>query len=291
VDFWDTTFNTFPHQPLSPEERKALTPEFKNRTIFLCLNNYPDTDTQKFWHCIYKRLAVKLGKFSELWDLFPYANTQSLLDECDDDTFLIFVEFIFKAQTDPAFTGVGKISPDEINRFFDECDLPYKLTGFNKRRQKIIDYPKVIIRDSEVVYQLSVKPTLDLLRSKQLQGANQEFMDALQHFRQNEFGYCVAMCGSSLESVMKTICVAKGWHKRPNGLTGSDLLKIITRKSSLNPYYVKLNELIHVIRDNESIVHGGEKEIRNPPQHIAQFALNMTASTILFLVDETKPFS
>jgi len=286
MNYWDSTFDTYSNRPMPPGKRKALTTTFKNRILHLCTKCYPQPDTEDFWSGVYDMLAFNTGEFSQVNLIFPYEGVKSLLVKCDDDIFLDFVEYIFKVQTREDFVGIPKISTDDINRFFVECDLPYYLTELEKKRQEIVGHPKVIARDSEVLHQMSIKPTLNLLKNNKLQGANQEFMDALQHYRKNEFGHCVAMCGSSFESVMKTICIAKGWEKKPDSLTGSDLLKIITKESNLKSYYRKLTELTHVIRDNESTVHGGREEIRNPPQHIAQFVINMTASTILVLVDQ-----
>lgn len=273
-------------------KRKALTPEFKNRVLALCSIGYPpNIDRDEFWSSIYQMLAIKMAKFSDIGATFPDQEIKNLLKECNDSDFLDFVEYIFKTQINSEYIFVHKISPSEINKLFDECDLPYHLTDSKKKGRKIVEYPKIITKDSEVLHQSAIKPTLELLQGQHWRSSDEEFGKALQHYRKDEFGDCVAMCGSSLESVMKIICRKKRWGKNPDSMDAGKLLDIIVLNSNLDPFYNKLLELTHVIRNTKSTAHGAGNQARTVPPHIAQFTLNMTASTILLLTEETKPFS
>ena len=228
-----------------------------------------------------------------------FVDVERFLQHCNDENFLDFIEFAFQSQSpSPRSSDANDwISPSEINAFLDVCNLPYYLTDYvfqnqvfpqGGYRRDLVGLPRIIIRDNEVLHQIAIEPSLDLLQDQRWQSANDEFNKALQHFRKNEFEDCAAMCGSTLESVMKIICRAKGWDKNPDNLVASQLLDIIVSKSGLDPFYKKLLELTHVIRNTKSNVHGAGNQSRTVPQHVAQFVINMTAATILLLVTEVN---
>lgn len=263
---------------------------------------------------MHKKLTILMGTpiLSDGHHSSHFREIEEFLHTCSDDNFLDFIEFVFKIQParPPESSAKNYVSPSDINTFFDIDDLPYQITDYvfhynrrtgalrNQRRptptipyRQLIAIPKVIVRDSQVLHQTAIKPTLELLQGQHWRSPNEEFEKALQHYRKREFGDCVAMCGSSLESVMKIICKRKNWENKPDNMDAGKLLDTIVSNSNLDPFYKKLLELTHVIRNAKSTAHGAGNQTRLVPPHIAQFTLNMTASTILLLTEETKPFS
>ena len=133
---------------------------------------------------------------------------------------------------------------------------------------------------------MAIEPTLLLLQGTRWKSANDEFLKALQCLRKQEWGNCVTRCANSLESVMKIVCKEKGWENNPDKLKAARLLRIVIEKSSLDSYYSKLLELPHVLRNEKGEVHGKSEKPSALPEHIANFVVNMTASTILLIVEE-----
>ena len=300
-------FNTFSARSEITGRRKKLTREFRHRVIMLCAEKHyihsAFNSPPQFWAEVHRKLTFLMGTpvLSHEHPSTHFQDIEEFLHTCSDDNFLDFVEFVFQTQTArPAdFNASDYVSPADINTLFDISELPYQVTEYifhtNRRNggfsRHLVAKPKVIVRDSEVLHQTAIEPTLELFRDQQQwQSPNEEFGKALQHYRKNEFGDCVVMCGSSLESVMKIICRKKGWANKPDSLDAGKLLDAIVSNSNLDPYYKKLLELTHVIRNTKSPAHGAGTQSRVVPQHIALFVLNMTASTILLLAEETKPF-
>ena len=116
----------------------------------------------------------------------------------------------------------------DINVFFDEDDLPYYLTNYVVEKQRdekrgfvtsvVTAYPTVIYRENEVLHQMAIEPALSLLEHPRFNNAHEEYLGGLRDYKEGKFKECVAKCASSLESVMKIICVEKNWHKKPTSL-------------------------------------------------------------------------
>lgn len=304
---FDGIFNAFSRRPTPPGERKKLTPEFKNRTLMLCVEkHYVSQGTYsnsppRFWSEIHKKLRFLTGSpsLSDSFSSSHFEDIGSFLSECSDEHFLDFIEFVFQVQdrTPNDAAASAWVNPTDINTFFDVSNLPYYLTKYVWEEERIsrgglkrslVSLPQIVIRDSEVLHQMAIEPTLDLLSGRRWRTANEEFIKALQHYRKKEWEDCVSMCASSVESVMKIVCKEKGWEKKPDSLQAAPLLKIVVKESNLDPYFVKLLELPHVIRNDKSYAHGAGNLDKTLPQHVAQFVVNMTASTILLIVEEAN---
>lgn len=68
-----------------------------------------------------------------------------------------------------------------------------------------------IIRiDSNFIHAESVKPVLALLRQDLYQGANEEFLNAHQHYRHGRHKECLVDALKAFESTLKAICVKRG---------------------------------------------------------------------------------
>ena len=221
-------------------------------------------------------------------------------------------------------TSTLSMQMTRVNKFFNLDELPYPLTEFSIsesrtlrprverflsrirprpkqlgspivsshtqpqalpiRIPKIEAYPQIIRRESEVMYQTAIEPVLILLAGPAFREANREFLDALKDYRNGDYRDCVVDCGSSLESVMKIICEQKRW---PPQRDAGKLLNTILSRTDL-PEFLK-QPLIQtaVIRNELGSAHGAGAEPRTVAKHLAQYAINVTASAILLLVEET----
>ena len=294
---------------------KPLTHEFKNRVLLLCRDTFPRyrdymgvARPSDFWSDIYNRLEYIQAR-SDLSGMYPHSvdmATRDFLSHCEDEHFFDFVELIFQLEilwnSGPGVNALKLV--EDVNRFFEEDDLPYFLTRFvlparspgvahrtihaDNVNVLIEAYPQIICKESEVLHQQAIEPALLLLTDPHFSSANEEFLGALKDYRKGDYRDCVAKCGSSFESVMKVICKRKGWNYSGEG-EATKLLNTILPNTSLDPFYKNLLQLIPIIRNQKSSAHGAGPQPRVVSKHIANFVISSTASAILLLVNETNP--
>jgi len=293
------------------KSRKALTDEFRNRVLILCRDTFSDINEGYNRHDhlteFYEEMNLKLQYLHgtpRLSAISPSASpgedVVKFLSECDDEHFLDFIEFIFISK----YLWRVHADRDELvkqfNQFFTLDDLPYALTqhvwgkkeepsfGGQLREVSYVEhYPKVVRNDDQVIHASAIEPALTLLGSEEFKSANQEFLEALEDFRKGDFGDSLTKCGSAFESTMKMICDRKGWPYRQAD-TSATLLKTILPRSSLESYFEQPLLIIATLRNRLSKSHGAGVQKRATPEHIAQFAINATASAILLLIQETR---
>ena len=177
-----------------------------------------------------------------------------------------------------------KITPEaavvELNERFQEHGIGYKFEA-----------NQIIRIDSELVHTDIIKPTLSLLSRADFSGANQEFLSAHEHYRHGKNKECLVDCLKAFESTMKTICTIKKWRIDANA-TASALIKACMDNellpASMQTQFSSLRSLLEsgvpTIR-NKNGGHGQGVIPVDVPQYLAKYALNLTASNILFLVD------
>ena len=284
---------------------KPLTQEFRVRVFQLCADTFFDEFPSKFWAEMHRNLGYSHGRPSLTGRRMDSEKVDVLtfLSQCSDEHFFDFIEFICQSRSFQGLSyGIAKDQfVNDINEFLRIDDLPYSLTGFVREEvQKenssggtftiieTVSYPQIIRRDSEALHQTAIQPTLTLLADAAFNSANQEFLDALGHYRKGEYADCIAKCGSSFESVMKVICDRKKWPYRQTD-TAEPLLNIIIGKTGMESFFNQPIMLVATMRNRLSSAHGAGTQQRNVPEHRAQYAVNATASAILLLVHETNP--
>jgi len=145
--------------------------------------------------------------------------------------------------------------------------------------------------DSQLVHAEVVKPLLSLLRGDNYQGAEAEYLSAHKHYRDGEFKETLADCLKAFESVMKVICAKRSWTHDPNATSKALIECCMTNgliptvlQSEFTGLRTILESGVPTVR-NKFGGHGqGEKIVEVPP-HIASFALHMTATTLVLLVE------
>jgi Domain of unknown function (DUF7014) len=248
----------------------------------------------EFWAEIERRILFRtgrgqLGTSGDVKDVFLY------LHQCSGKEFLDFLEDIFSA---PSFFDVSfddhKLV-DEINGLLGIDNLPYHMTRFLQEEvqetagRTVIytrEYPKVIMKESQTLHASSTEPALTLLQRPHFRTANGEYLAALKDYRDGDFGDCLTKCGSAFESVLKIICDRKGWAYQQTD-TASTLIKIVLPKTKLDTYFEPLLLIVATLRNRLSSSHGAGTATKQPPRHLAQYALNATASLILLVAQET----
>lgn len=204
-------------------------------------------------------------------------------EKCLDIIELTFKYFIYTVQQEPWSFGLDDEDPkqaiDELNVRFRESGIGYQFEA-----------DELIRVDSQFLHSEAVKPTLQILGGNaSYEGVNDEFLSAHEHYRHQNYKECLNDCLKAFESLMKTIHTKRGWVFHPN-----DTAKKLINGCLVNgliPEYMQnefsslrtlLESGIPTIRNKEG-GHGQGHEVTNVPEHLASYALHLTASTLLFL--------
>jgi len=154
---------------------------------------------------------------------------------------------------------------------------------------------EIIRVDSKLAHTEIIKPALQVLLSdKVYAGANEEFLKAHEHYRHGRYKECLSDCLKSFESVMKAICKKQKWLY--NQLDTAKKLLDACFQNNLIPEYLQqhfsslrsgLESGLPTVR-NRLAGHGQGTQPAVVPAYLAQYLLNLTATSILMLVESEK---
>ncbi len=167
----------------------------------------------------------------------------------------------------------------ELNRRLQQHDLGYAFEG------------GILIRiDSQFMHSEVVSPALQLLGTVGFEGAQDEFLKAHEHFRHGRNEEAIGDALKAFESTMKHICDVRGWTVSGNA-TAKDLIKAVTENGlfpkSLESHINSLRTILEGLPTvrNKNAGHGSGKEKRHVPDEMAAYALHLSASNIVFLIE------
>lgn len=296
-------FDVFSRRPISQNIRpEEVTPEFRNRVMLLCRDtfskDFSGSYLKEFFEQIHVRLQYLHGSPVLCPQEAPTDATQDLLyflQVCSSDHFLDFLEYLFQVDVFWRFDGQAKELVESINSFFLIDDLPYHLTDYVQVREakdhgttiRVSAYPKVVLKEYQLVHQNITAPALDLLTDPAYASANREFLEALEDYRKGDIGDCLTKCGSALESTLKVICDQKNWSYSQTDSV-SRLLKKVIAQPDLPGFLEQPLMLVATIRNRLSKSHGAGVEDKEVTPQLARYALNITASSMLLLVEEVR---
>jgi hypothetical protein len=172
---------------------------------------------------------------------------------------------------------------DELNYRFKEHSIGYQYLGGELMRV-----------DSQFVHAEIVKPALSLLNASGFDGPADEFIRAFDHYRHGRNKEAVAEALKAFESTMKSICAARKWTC-PATATAKQLIEVLLSKglipTMLESHFSGLRTAMEsglpTIR-NKTSGHGQGPAPVELPTHFAAYALHLTASNIVFLVEAHK---
>ena len=150
---------------------------------------------------------------------------------------------------------------------------------------------QIICINSEFIHSEVVKPALRILNQKDYAGAQEEFLRAHEHYRAGQTKEALNECLKSLESVLKSICVRRGWNYE-SGATAKKLIDTCFENEIIPQFWQQqFNALRSLLESgvptarNKLAAHGQGKEPQPVPNHLVSFVLHMTAAAIVFLAD------
>jgi len=174
------------------------------------------------------------------------------------------------------------IPPDEainqLNRRFLQCSVGYQYES-----------GQILKVDSQYIHTEVVKPALTMLADPIYKGANEEYLNAHEHYRKGRYKECLNDCLKAFESCLKIICQKRGWdHSKRD--TADRLIDTVFKHalidSSMTCHFTALISTLKSgvppVRNNKS-AHGQGPEEIIVPEYIASYILHLTASNILLL--------
>jgi len=246
-----------------------------------------------FWVKIHDKLCRELGVFVLSGGDYADSRCQNYLLGADTLGALDMIELTFKGIDGivraqnwcHSVSGVTQTPDDaiaELNARFREHGVGYQFSN------------GMLVRiDSELIHAEVVKPALSLLSEPGFEGAQQEFLNAHDHYRHGKAKEAMGEALKALESTMKAICSARGWTL-PSRATASALIGIMKEKGIFPP------ELESHLSGLRSAMESGLPTVSNPNRHgqgatpvdvaphVVAYALHLCASNIVFLVEAHK---
>ena len=219
-------------------------------------------------------LGVRVGNF-----LLNTEDTEKVIDVIG----LSFQCIDRVARNEPHLFSPMRISSDdaigELNDRFREHGVGYQYES-----------GRIVKVDSQIIHSEVVKPALSFLSNRMYKGANEEFLNAHEHYRKGRYKECLNECLKAFESCLKTICKKRKWHYDGEKDTANNLIQIVLR-NGLIPTFMEshfsglksaLQSGLPTIR-NRRAGHGQGPEKVVVPEYVAAYALHLTASNILLL--------
>ena len=249
--------------------------------------------THTFCYNLHYKLAEEYGKFSlsNKYDSFEnlkdfFLNTSTSIEKLLDIielTFQLMTLTVERSCNNRKSIQILNDAIKKLNIRFEEHSLGYEINNF-----------LIIRKDSKFVHKEIVKKSLELLHEVGFQGASDEFLKAHEHYRKGKYKEAINDALKAFESTMKTICEKKGWGYIKTA--GAKQLIDIMFEKELIPRFMKshFNNLAQTLTDglptlrNKVSAHGQGLTITDVPRSLAQYALNLAATNIVFLVENYK---
>nr|WP_307991817.1 hypothetical protein [uncultured Niameybacter sp.] len=253
-----------------------------------------------FYKDIKKILSKELGRF-QLVDGYPENEQHEcvlfIMEEQDTDNVLDIVELIFRYIE---IINDGYEISYLKNRYNIEQDYKESVIELNHRfKENGVGYEyingNIIKIENQYIHKEIVKPALQLMQEEEFKGAYQEFIVAHEHFRKREHKEAIANALKSFESTMKTICERKKYKYDKTKDTAQKLITIIFNEGLIPQYLANqfsglrttLETGVPTIR-NKTSGHGQGEVPIEIPEYFASYAINLTATNIVFLVNAYK---
>lgn len=214
---------------------------------------------------------------------------------CSDELALDFIESLFFT----TWGCEGQQGVEAVNQVFREEGLGYELTDWKEvevedesrwrgrwgGRQYRIIHPHIVRKDGAVTHQLAIQPCLAALDDKRFETADKEFRKALDECRQGRYADAITSGCSAFESVLRTICVARGWITPEDKATCRPLIAHFQQKNVFPDFYAEVIANTCTLRNRLGDAHGrGASNAVVPTRDNAEHMLAITAANIVLVV-------
>ncbi len=248
-------------------------------------NIYDSSDNIKYYENVYNILCKELGVFQlGVGNTYFQQIGNYFLKDDDVEISLSIIELMMWCID--AYYKNKYYSKDDFQKIIDELNERFKENGIGYQYEN----KKIIRIDSQYLHTEAVKPALTLLGNPIYQGAQQEFLNAHEHYRHQRYQEAMIDCLKAYESTLKIILKKRKWEYKDTD-TADALTGKIMQKGLIPDYWQQyfkslkntLTSGVPTARNKEA-GHGQADEIRNIPDYLASYILHITASAIVFLI-------
>lgn len=272
--------------------------EFRNQYFHILEDVFNDRDNSyyftyngriDFWEIACEGFAREKG-LKYLLSRNGYTNTASAyeryVDECSDEDFLDLLDYTFTViivnKHTASVTGIERINNaiEELNYRLKQHSLGYEFINGN-----------LTVKTNEQIHKEVIKPALNLLHNKAFRGAEEEYFQAFDYFKEGKNKDAILNAIKAFESVLKTICEKMNYPYEKDKDTAKQLLQHLS-ENNFYPKYLEshltgirttLESGAPTLR-NKKAGHGQGSEVVNISDEYVEYALNLVATNIVLLV-------
>lgn len=175
----------------------------------------------------------------------------------------------------------------ELNYRFKDNDLGYQFIN-----------DELIRVDNELIHKDIIKPAIKLLYDEDFKGVCKEFFEAHDDYRNQKYESAITNVEKAFESTMKTICEKLNYKYDKERDNASTLIGRLQTNNFIPKYeqagFNDLNNLMKNLKNslgnnlpvirNKISAHGAGVEVRQVSEYIVEYAINMCATNIVYLV-------
>ena len=268
-------------------------------TIGVDKANYGSQDEpHRAYKIIHETLCREYGVFTLGKGTYDETNEECvlefLLNEKDTEKVLDVVELSFryisiiinKDLRDYQHHTEIKLTPEDalkdLNERFKEHGVGYQFES-----------NELIRVDSTYTHSEIVKNVLNLFNNKKFKGANEEYLKAHEHYRHGRNKECLTECLKAFESTLKIICKEKNWNYGTTD-TAKKLINICLQNNLIPSFtqnqFTSLRSLLESgipTTRNKLGGHGQGQIPQKVDDEMTRYALDLTVSNIIFLVEQS----
>ncbi|WP_272148878.1 STM4504/CBY_0614 family protein [Tenacibaculum aiptasiae] len=254
-------------------------------------NQFKEDVSENFWLQINNKISEEHGletllkddlrRYKEYFRCESYFKRTKSVDECLDVIEVVFNSILL---IEKKIVRRLKIQSEDLikqlNKRFKENDFGYE---FNQNR--------IVKINNKVLHKQIINKTIDLTNSPMFKNANEEFLLALEHLKEERNKEALNESLKSFESTMKIIINAKGWDYSEKDTSNKLIKKCFD--NDLIPSYLQsqfsglrstLEAGIPTLR-NRTSGHGQGPEQITVPNSLANYAVFITGACINLLIE------
>ena len=151
----------------------------------------------------------------------------------------------------------------------------------------------LISTETEFINETAIKPVFTLLADKNFESAENDFITAYDHYEHSRYRDTITYCCCAFESTLKKILKLQNINYKETD-NAHLLLDLYIKNNKNLPNFIvkntnKLKEFLQSLTNlrNEKGPHG-HTEKEEIPEYYALYMINMTASTVRFLIEANK---
>lgn len=278
-----------------PDELRAQVIHIWRTTLGPYKPHYNDDSIpNKNWCWIHDKFCRELG----LLTLEPPRDNtfekccKFILDESNIDDVLSLIELSFLF-IDTCWRGRFPWDKREAEATQDPDDAIEELNDRFKEHGIGYQYVsgKIIPVDSQYIHTEAVRPAISLLQQAGFDGPSEEFLKAHEHYRKGRNKEAIFEALKAFESTMKSICSLMKWEV-PENATAKPLIDVCFSNglipkalgSHFNSLRTTLESGLPTV-SNRLARHGQGLKRVSVPDYVAAYALHLTATNIVFVVE------